>query len=289
MKQPLFQGDMVNSSRLIYTPSSFERNSLFHIQEIGSLQAKKPHTSSRVNLSSYLFFIVNSGSGEVVYDNVSYKLSAGDCVFIDCMHPYYHSTSNDFWNLSWVHFNGPSVGEIFQKYIERGGLPAFTPHSPAIYQNILHDLYNIAGSSSYTRDLEINARLAEIMSLLMTDLPIHTEDNQTSKKGLVFEIKKYLDENYAKKITLDELSERYHINKFYLSRIFKDQFDISIIDYLLQIRVTNAKNMLRFTDQSAEEIGLLCGIGDVYYFSRVFKKIEGVNVREYRRKWSEYK
>ena len=98
-------------------------------------------------------------------------------------------------------------------------------------------------------------------------------------------IKNYLDENYAKKIALDDLSERYFINKYYLTRIFKEQFGVSIMDYLLSVRITHAKNMLRFTDKSAEEIGLSCGIGDVYYFSRVFKKVEGVSVREYRKQW----
>ena len=43
--------------------------------------------------------------------------------------------------------------------------------------------------------------------------------------------------------------------------------------------------MLRFTGKTAEQIGLECGIGDVYYFSRVFKKVEGIPLREYRKLW----
>ena len=45
------------------------------------------------------------------------------------------------------------------------------------------------------------------------------------------------------------------------------------------------KGMLRFTDKSIEEINFECGIGELNYFSRVFKKLEGVSPREFRRVW----
>ena len=48
---------VVDSDRVLYTASTFARSSLFHLQEIGSLKALKPHVSSRSNLQSYLFFI----------------------------------------------------------------------------------------------------------------------------------------------------------------------------------------------------------------------------------------
>ena len=58
---------IVSSNRVLYTPTAFARSALLYLQEIGSLQAEQPHTSSRTHLSSYLFFCVNSGSGELDY------------------------------------------------------------------------------------------------------------------------------------------------------------------------------------------------------------------------------
>jgi len=285
MDKALFHGDLVNTSRIIYTPSDFAKMSLFHMQEIGSLQATKPHTSKRSYLSSYLFFIVSSGTGKLTYEDSEYMLSEGDCVFIDCRHSYSHSTSDNLWSLSWIHFDGPTLANIYQKYKERGGLPAFKPLNFSKYVGSFSNLYNIAASSSYTRDMEINSELSSLLTHLMSD-SWHPEKAHTgTKKTSMIEIKQYLDENFSKKITLDELSERYFINKFYLTRIFKEQFGISIMDYLLSVRITEAKNMLRFSKNSAEEIGISCGIGDIYYFSRVFKKIEGISIREYRKQW----
>ena len=48
----------VQSDRILYTPSTFARSSLLHLQEVGTLKALKPHTSSRDNLKSFLLFVV---------------------------------------------------------------------------------------------------------------------------------------------------------------------------------------------------------------------------------------
>ncbi len=62
---------IVSSDRVLYTPTTFARSALLYLQEIGSLQAEKPHTSSRTHLSSYLFFCVKSGFGELDYQGKS--------------------------------------------------------------------------------------------------------------------------------------------------------------------------------------------------------------------------
>ena len=76
MDQELFnpQSSSVSSSRIIYTPSTFARTSLLHLQEVGSLQAVHPHVSKRSNLVSFLCFIVLSGEGELRYEGEEFKL-----------------------------------------------------------------------------------------------------------------------------------------------------------------------------------------------------------------------
>lgn len=123
---------IVSSNRILYTASSFARNSLLHLQEIGELEAKRSHTSFRSGLSSYLFFTVVSSSGTLVYNDKHHRLSSGECVFIDCNLPYSHTTDeHNLWTLCWIHFYGPTMGNIYDKYKERGGRPVFTPDDSA--------------------------------------------------------------------------------------------------------------------------------------------------------------
>lgn len=285
MENALFHSDIVESNRIIYTPSDFAKINLYHLQEIGELHAQQQHISKRADLNSHLFFIVKSGSGVITYEDQIHPIHAGDCVFLDCRKPYAHETSADLWSLQWLHFSGPNIINIYAKYRERGGQPCFRPQSPERFESIWKMLYDISRSDDYIRDMRLNEGLTHLMTLLM-DESWHPETSAAgTKRQNLQEIKAYLDTHYAEKITLDDLAEQFYINKFYLSRIFKAQYDISINTYLLHLRITKAKQLLRFSNNSLENIGLQCGMGPLNYFSRTFKKVEGINPSEYRKKW----
>ena len=285
MKNQLFQGEYVSSDRLLYTPSEFAKSNLLYLQEIGRLKAQKTHTSKRQNLSSFLFFYVDSGSGFLDYQGKEYKISAGDCVFINCQNPYSHQTSENLWSLKWIHFNGNMVLPIYLKYIERGGQPFFHPDNSNDIEKIFNSLNDVAHSTDYIRDIKINEALASLLTLIMSFSwnPEVAAENGNTKT--VFLLKEYLDSHYQEKISLDDLADKFLVNKYTLSRGFKEQFGTSIINYLLFVRITHAKQLLRFTSDSIEEVGIQCGISPLYYFSRIFKQIEGISPMEYRSQW----
>lgn len=273
----------VSSERILYTPSQFARTSLLYLQETGSLKALRPHTSSRSRLASYLFFIVISGKGELYYDGQRYELRAGSCVFIDCGKAYRHSTDDDLWKLKWCHFNGPEMNSIYAKYRARGGKPVFSSDAP--YGELLDSLYTIASSNSYVKDMKINAALGNLLVLLMEDAWNPEDAGLAGKKKEMQKIRAYLDGNYGSKITLDDLSNDFYIDKFYLCERFKEQYGVTVNDYLINVRITEAKKLLRFTDKSMEEIADEVGVNSAAYFSRLFKKVEGVSPSEFRKLW----
>ena len=95
----------------------------------------------------------------------------------------------------------------------------------------------------------------------------------------------YLDENYAQKINLEDLSSRFFISKFHLSREYKKIYGTTIGNELTLRRISHAKTMLRFSADSVETIALGCGFQEAGYFIKVFKRAEGMTPLEYRRKW----
>ncbi len=167
--EALFHGTLVNARRIIYTPSAFARTNLIHLQEVGELKAQKPHTSNRKNLVSYLFFIIIEGSGTLAYDNVEYHLTPGDCVFIDCGKEYSHCSSKNLWTLKWAHFYGPNMKGIYEKYVERGGRPVFRTEKPEYCSVLLDQLYDIAGSQDYIRDMRIYEKITGLLTFLMSE------------------------------------------------------------------------------------------------------------------------
>ena len=279
---------IVSSDRVLYTPSSFARSSLLHLQEIGELTAQRSHTSERAGLLSYLFFCVVNGSGTLVYDSKEYELTADSCVFINCKNSYSHTTDpNNLWTLRWIHFYGTSLAPIYDKYCERGGRPTFIPAEDTCSEinYVWTHLLSTVRSSDYMRDMRINQLLSELMVCIMSE-SWHPEDKKDAQKRIsVVDVKEYLNNHYADRLTLDELSNQFYINKYYLAKSFKNQFGLSITTYLQNIRITKAKQLLRFSDKTIETIGYEVGLGNPAYFSRVFKNVEGVSPKSFREQW----
>ena len=278
---------IVASNRFLYTPSPFAKVSLLHLQEIGTLKALKQHTSHYNNLASYLFFIVLDGEGKICYEGKEYFLNKGSCVFIDCHKPFSHETfASKLWTLQWCHFFGPNLLLVYDKYMERGGRPVFRPDDTTAYKRILDALFIIADGNDFIRDMRINENISSLLTLIMAESWNKKErDRKNQSKQSVMPVKEYLDIHYSEKITLEDLSKEFYISKNYLTRVFKEQFDMSVKEYLQIVRISRAKRLLRTTDKTAEEIGVECGFGTLYYFSRVFKEIEGVSPTIYREQW----
>lgn len=275
----------VSSDRIINTASNFARSTLLFLQETGTLSALKPHTSSRSNLNSYLYFTVISGCGNLTYGDRKYELKAGDSVFLDCTMPYAHTTKQDLWTLSWCHFNGPEMTHIYEKYRARGGKVVFKSQMTEQYLAILSELKRVAISDSYVRDMKINALLSEMLVLLMEDSWNPENNAVKGKRARVIGVREFIDGNYETDITLEELATRFFINKTYLSEMFKEQYGMTLKDYLVSVRITEAKRLLRFTNKTTEEIATMVGINGAAYFSRIFKRVEGVTPTEYRGLW----
>lgn len=276
----------VRSARILYTPSAFARTSLMYLQETGSLEAVQPHTSSREKLQSYLCFVVAAGTGELTYGGRRYALGTGDVVFLDCRQPYSHATGTNLWQLQWCHFDGGAIPAVYEKYRSRGGQPVFHPEDAAPFRALLSELYTVAGSEDYIRDMRINTLLSRLLEQVMAYSwnPESVREHIDSRVDLK-EIKAYMDEHYREKLTLSDLSRRFFVDRSYLCKLFKDAYGTTVNGYLVTRKITEAKRLLRFSDKSVEEIGLLLGIGEPAYFSRVFKKVEGVSPRDYRKMW----
>lgn len=101
-------------------------------------------------------------------------------------------------------------------------------------------------------------------------------------ESLVSKVKNYIDENYQKEITLDEAARMVDVSPYYLSRLFKQETGKTFIEYLTSARMKQARLLLSDPKYSIKEVCILSGYSDPNYFSRIFKKYEGVTPSEYR-------
>lgn len=274
------------NQRIIHTPTAFAKRNLIYLQEAGELRTNHIHVGQRDYLHSYLFFLVMEGSGRLLYRGREYSLKPGSCVFIDCMHEYQHESFAGEWTLRWVHFCGSGAHEIYENYRHSGGRVCFRPRDFIGYSDLLTEIFRLASSEIYVSDMQLYEKLVSLLTMLNEENR-KQELEHAGESGVrdMTPVKQYLEQHYQERISLDLLAEQFYVNKFYMTRIFKQQFGDSIVNYLTQVRITRAKQLLRFTDMSVEKIGQACGLSDVNYFARVFRKVEGTSPGEFRKMW----
>ncbi len=92
----------------------------------------------------------------------------------------------------------------------------------------------------------------------------------------------YLHHHFHETVTLESLAEALSVSMFYLSHVFKRHTALTVIEYLLSLRLSEAKKLLRTTDLRVTDIALACGYNSITYFSKVFRDNVGCSPTEYR-------
>jgi AraC-like DNA-binding protein len=115
-----------------------------------------------------------------------------------------------------------------------------------------------------------------------TALAIQAESQVTTGNHQCAAVRRYIDLHFKDSLTLEQLSEEAHINKYYLSHAFKREYGISPINYLISRRINESKYLLTETDLSMSQIAQLLGFSSLSYFSQSFRKTQGVSPMEFR-------
>lgn len=94
----------------------------------------------------------------------------------------------------------------------------------------------------------------------------------------------YIAANYMEKLSLEHISSRVYLNKSYFSEIFKKETGINYNDYINQVRIQKAGELLLAGQHSLSEVAQMVGFSDQNYFSKVFKRITGESPKKYQTK-----
>ncbi len=228
-------------------------------------------------------------------DDSPIRLKKNDLVLVDrhVYHRtfYYPGTVQDRVNISFDRDDIilpdtaviENIGELFAK-------PRLSTGDPVINQKIHDDIRRLCESVSEKGGLkELRARI--ILSELLLDLldishlfKSHGTGsglNETEKK--VQDITAFINLNYSKPLTLNSISKRFYVSKYYLCHVFKRITGMTVNAFLCRKRLLEAEIMLKHTDYRISEICNRTGFNSHSHFIRQFRKHYGCTPGEYRK------
>lgn len=107
--------------------------------------------------------------------------------------------------------------------------------------------------------------------------------NWRSNMGTIVKTtKQFLDHNYHKDLSLNDVADVVHVSPSYLSRVFSRELGVPFKKYLIDLRLDQAKRLLLSTNKLIGEISLAVGYQDTSYFCRIFKQREGCSPNQFR-------
>ena len=106
--------------------------------------------------------------------------------------------------------------------------------------------------------------------------------HSTKENSIIDQAVLYINKNYNKDISLADVSREVNISPYYFSKVFKDEMGENFIEYLTNIRIEKAKDLIKNSECSMKEICVMVGYSEPNYFSRSFKKKVGVTPTEYK-------
>jgi two-component system response regulator YesN len=132
-----------------------------------------------------------------------------------------------------------------------------------------------------------NARFMNILMLYYREAVAENagdleSDNVANKRQwLVAEARKYLERHFRKPLRLEDVAEALNVSPFYLSRVFSRESDFSLVQYLTDLRINEAKKLLKEGRYIVADVARMVGFDSGNYFSKVFKKHTGTSPAKY--------
>lgn len=222
-----------------------------------------------------VFHFVLSGAGYVG----ERRITAGN-VFI-CFEETrmaYYPDESDPWTYVYFRVGGREVREAFLDH----GFPLGLCVLPFSREDALLEILSLHQHLRGSEDLTVAAVVANAIFLLFDRQRTSRSDTRHARTQAE-RIRRYIDENYYKAITVADVADRFYLNKNYLRTLFVRYFELSPKQYLQRTRMQRAAYLLENTQESIRLIAVSVGYADPLLFSRIFKQYYSLSPNEYRK------
>ena len=236
-----------------------------------------PHTHNHMEL----FFIVG-GKGQFLIDDQLYPVDVNTLVMIN-PNVTHTEVSLNAQPLEYIVLGIDGI-ELATSNTSNGQFSILNHYESmeisSCLRNILREMEQ--KNPGYEDVCQAYMEILIIRLMRTTALAVPAEPQTVSTNRQCAAVRRYIDLHFKEPLTLEQLAEEGHMNKFYLSHAFKKEYGLSPINYMISKRIDESKYLLAETDLSMSQIAQLLGFSSLSYFSQVFHRTQDITPKEYR-------
>ena len=255
-----------------------ESNPSFWVTHAGISYCDDTYRMKREYSTRTVIEYVYSGTGTLQVEQNEYHPSEGDIYILTekSKHAYYPDKNNP-WTKIYINLRGTAVASIVQ---------AFGLHKKVVYKNcqelkfIFEEIFEVV-----KKDIPVE-QVMEQCGMLVMKLLIRLCQHESREQDVPDEVqtvKRFIDNNYRKNLTMDEIAAVVYRSNDYVKKLFKQFYGVTPYAYYLDVKITHAKYLLQRTNLPIKQIADRLGYRSDRYFSKRFREITGVTATQFRK------
>ena len=231
----------------------------------------------------FLFHYIISGKGKLETSGQTFYLSAGQG-FLLCPGQIstYYADEQDPWEYTWVEFGGMRARECMTLAGLSENQPIYTPRAGE--NSVKKYMLALVDNHEKAPIRQIGLGMILLDELVQTSRAKVEVGNKRLRDFYIKEAMSYIDFNYSRDVSVEEIADACGLNRSYFGKLFKETMGQSPQQYLIQYRMTKAAELLKATRISIAEVGRSVGYENQLHFSRAFKNVFSISPSQYRAK-----
>lgn len=256
------------------------------VYQYGHEECQPNHSYGPAKRDHYLLHFITSGKGTFYCENKSYQLSAGHG-FLICPEVItsYTADTSEPWTYSWIGFNGLNA----EYYLNHAGLntenPVFLCKDKSEFLKIISEFKTI-NENTIIGQTKMTGYLYMLLAFIIENcskLSVQGKAFFSSKEEYIKNAIDYIQSNYSRKMSVEEVANYIGLNRSYFGVIFKEITEFSPQDFIIYYRMDKAKKLLSDISMNIGDVSHSVGYDDPLTFSKQFKKTVGVSPSAYRK------
>lgn len=274
--------DVSSNSFSVYPHNMiYDSNSIFfNIVSCGYEEIGKNYYLKRSEFCGNMLTYIIDGTGTFIFKNRTYNLKKDDLIIINCMEEQILYSNEKGMTIYFMHIDSSLLSNFANEIESKSSAVMNFANNP--------DLLNFF-KDTIKKGIDVidNIEFSKKLYYLLLEIRLKTIEESKSNiqdpeplRGVL----SYIKENYHRmELSLDDIARFANFNKYYLEKLFKKYLNTTVHNYLIRVRLTNARYLLISTNLSISEIAYKCGFTESQVLIKSFKKTYSETPLQYRK------